>query len=67
MELEVESGGVTVSDDDNGFAFLAGTGYEWRLTKKFAIGPSAQFAYQSLDLLGTSTMFGGSLDFDWYW
>jgi Autotransporter beta-domain len=67
VSLEVDSNNVTVSSDDTGFAALFAAGYEWRLTRKFAIGPHAEFTYESLDILGTSTMFGGALDFDWYW
>lgn len=65
--VEVDTGSVTVSDDDTGFAAGFAAGYEWRVTRKFAIGPHAEFTYQSLDILGTTTMFGGALDFDWYW
>jgi len=67
MNVELESGSVTISDDDTGFAALFAAGYEWRLTKKFALGPHAEFTYQNLDILGATTLFGGALDFDWYW
>jgi len=68
QDIEVKmDNGPTVSFDDNGLALLGAIGYEWRLTPKFALGPHAGFTYSDVDLLGASTMFGGSLDFDWYW
>ncbi|MBZ0269919.1 autotransporter outer membrane beta-barrel domain-containing protein [bacterium] len=66
-KVEVESGTVKVSDEDTGFAALFAAGYEWRLTRKFALGPHAEFTYQNLDVVGATTLFGGALDFNWYW
>ena len=64
---EVDFGGLKVSNDETGFGFLVAAGYEWRLTKKFALGPQAEFSSMSLDQLGSENMVGGSLDFDWFW
>src|SRR6185503_14193601 len=40
LEFETEQAGVTYSASDDGFGFLLGAGYEWRLTRKFALGPA---------------------------
>jgi len=45
MEFKTESGGVTFSASDDGFGFLLGTGYEWRLSQKFALGPEIDYSY----------------------
>ena len=39
MEFETQQSAVTFSASDDGFGFLLGTGYEWRLARKFALGP----------------------------
>ena len=65
--VEVKTMGVKVSDDESGFAFLLAGGYEWRLSKKFALAPQVEYSYQDLDTLGSSNMVGGSLGFNWYW
>jgi hypothetical protein len=66
-EVEVEVADIDISEDESGFAALAAVGYEWRLTKKFALAPQADFIYQDLDVLGSANVFGGSLGFNWYW
>jgi hypothetical protein len=65
--VEVETLGVKVSDDETGPAFLGALGYEWRLTKMFALAPQVEFTYQSLDTLGSSTLIAGGLGLNWYW
>jgi opacity protein-like surface antigen len=45
MEFSTEESGVTFSASDDGFGFLLGTGYEWRLTRKFAMGPEVDYSY----------------------
>ncbi len=65
--VEVETGGVKVSDDETGLGLLFATGYEWRLTTKFALGPHVDFTYQNLDAIGYSNVIGGGLGFNWYW
>lgn len=65
--VEVETGGVTVSDSEGGVGFLLAGGYEFRLTKKFALAPQVEYAYQKLDTLDSSNMIGGGLGFNWYW
>jgi hypothetical protein len=65
--VEVKTLGVKISDDENGLALLGALGYEWRLTKMFALAPQLEFTYQSLDTLGSSTLVAGGLGFNWYW
>ena len=38
IEVDVESGDVTVTADETGIGLLAATGYEWRLSRVFALG-----------------------------
>lgn len=65
--VEVKTGGVKVSADENGFGFLAAAGWEFRLTRKFALAPQVEFAYQKLDTLDASNFFDFGLGFNWYW
>ena len=65
--VEFDGGGFNVTADESGLAVLAAGGYEWRLTRKFALGPHAEFVWMDLDEVGSANMVGGSLDFDWYW
>lgn len=48
MEFETEQGGVTYSASDDGFGFLVGAGYEWRLARKFALGPEVDYSYAKI-------------------
>ncbi len=54
------------TDTDTGFGFTGGAGVEVRLTDKFALVPSVQYAQQFMD--GYSTNFiSGLLGFNWFW
>ncbi len=66
---ETEIGDLTLSTTDTGFAFLLATGYEFRLSDKFALGPQVEFAYLGLDgeIIDTAHVVNGSLQFNWYW
>lgn len=64
---ELAIGGIKVSDDETGFGLLVATGWEWRLTDKFALAPQVEFDYQVLDQLGSANLIGGGLNFNWYW
>jgi hypothetical protein len=59
----------TQSKHDTGFALSAAAGYEWRLTKKFALGPQVEFVYLNIggDLVDTANFFDATLGFNWYW
>jgi hypothetical protein len=65
--VELDTGPFTVSADESGFGVLAAAGYEWRLTRMFALGPHAEFTWMDAGDVGSATMFGGALDFNWYW
>lgn len=68
--FEADAGdGFTLSKDETGFALAAAAGYEWRLTKKFAIGPQVEFNYLNIggDLVDTANFFDATLGFNWYW
>lgn len=65
--VEVKTGGITLSDDENGLGFLLAAGWEFRLTRKFALAPQFGYAYQTLDTLDSSNFFDFGLGFNWYW
>ncbi|HEX6942597.1 MAG TPA: outer membrane beta-barrel protein [Gemmatimonadaceae bacterium] len=68
--FEADAGdGFTLSKDETGFALAAAAGYEWRLTKKFALGPQVEFNYLNIggDLVDTANFFDATLGFNWYW
>jgi hypothetical protein len=61
--------GVTQSKSETGFALALATGYEWRLTQKFALGPQVEFNWMDIggDLVDTANFFDATLGFNWYW
>jgi outer membrane autotransporter protein len=70
--VALETGGVfDVSGEsvDTGLGILAATGYEWRLTDKFALGPQVELVYLAIDgdLVENAVVVDGSLQFNWYW
>ncbi len=66
-DAELDLGNVTISGDESGLGIAAAAGYEWRLTRKFALGPEAQFFWMDLEELGSANVLGGTLNLDWYW
>lgn len=60
---------VSGESTDTGLGLLAATGYEWRLTDKFALGPQAELVYLGIDgdLIDNALIIDGSLQFNWYW
>lgn len=66
---EKDTNAGTLSNHETGFAMSAATGYEWRLTKKFALGPQVEFVYLNIggDLVDTANFFNTTLGFNWYW
>lgn len=55
MELEIDQGGgVSSKFSDDGFGFLLGAGYEWRLSRKFALGPAVDYSYARVNELDIS-------------
>ena len=68
VEVEIANG-YTQSKSETGFGLQAAMGYEWRLTKKFAMGPQVEFVYLNIggDLVDTANFFDATLGFNWYW
>jgi len=64
---ELERDNLHISSDENGLGLLAAAGYEWRLSRKFALGPQVEYVYEDLDSLGSSNAVNGALAFNWYW
>ena len=70
--VKVDTGAVfDVSGEstDTGLGLLAATGYEWRLTDKFALGPQAELVYLGIggDLIDNALIVDGSVQLNWYW
>lgn len=72
-EVTIEgTGGFDVfsaESTDSGFAVLGATGYEWRFTRKFAMGPQVEVFYLAMDgdLVENVFVVDGALQFNWYW
>ena len=52
-----------------GLGLLGATGYEWRVTDKFAIGPQVGIAYLPIEseLIKDAVIGDVSVQFNWYW
>ncbi|MDH3197212.1 MAG: autotransporter outer membrane beta-barrel domain-containing protein [Candidatus Krumholzibacteria bacterium] len=65
------AGGLSVKAEstDTGLGLVAATGYEWRLTDKFAMGPQVELVFLGIDgdLIDNALFVDGSLQFNWYW
>lgn len=71
-EVDLEIPGLelfSIDETDKGLAMLAGTGYEWRLTDKFALGPQAEVVVLAIDgeIVNNVVFIDGALQFNWYW
>ena len=64
-----EQGGASVEGNTVGIGFIAATGWEWRLTQKFALGPQLQYAYIGVDdqELKTADFASLTAQMTWYW
>ena len=66
--VETSLGTLKLENDDSGFGLLGAVGYEWRLTKKFALGPEVDFAYLNVGGdVGSANYVAGTLMLNWYW
>ena len=66
LEFETEQGGVTYSASDDGFGFLLGAGYEWRLTRKFALGPAVDYSYAKVSDDISLNFINFTVGLNWY-
>ena len=66
MEFQTESNGVTFTASDDGFGFLVGAGYEWRLTRKFALGPEVDYSYGKVNDDVSFNMVNFTAGLNWY-
>lgn len=48
LSQEIDSGGVSVTYDASGFGVHGALGYEWRVTRTFAIGPQLDLAWMNI-------------------
>jgi opacity protein-like surface antigen len=64
VEFEVQHGRYNYTK--SGFGMMVGTGMEFRLLRRFALVPSAQWSYQGFDEFKANT-FSLTLGFGWYW
>jgi len=58
-KFEGTSGGVTVSDDDNGVGGWLGGGVFWRLGQSFNLGMDLRFSSATIELYGVEGNAGG--------
>ncbi|MEE9271122.1 MAG: outer membrane beta-barrel protein [Candidatus Krumholzibacteria bacterium] len=67
--VELTQGVVPVSETKAGPGFLAGAGYEWRVTEKMAIGPQVEFAYLNIEgeITEEVDFFAVTAHATWYW
>jgi hypothetical protein len=63
------TGHVTASKDEVGTSFGFATGYEWRLTKKFALGPQVEYTWVNIggEFVDKASYASTTLGFNWYW
>jgi hypothetical protein len=58
-------GNTTVSTDESGLAFTVGGQYEFRVTRRFALGPQIDFSWMTLDSFDANYINGG-VSLNWY-
>jgi len=63
---EAQDGGVTYSVSDNGFGVLGAMGYEFRLARKFALGPQVDFNYAKVNDDLSVNYWNFTLGGSWY-
>ncbi len=70
QKVSVDQGGISAVQSQTGFGFTTGLGYEMRLGRHWSLGPSLDYAYNSVDLGGGGTLSANyvnfSAAFDWY-
>lgn len=68
-KAELSNGSTTIGETETGVGWLAASGYEWRLTEKFALGPQVQYAFLDIGGDGTDSVdfVAMTLQANWYW
>jgi opacity protein-like surface antigen len=64
--VEVEAYRGTYKYEETGFGLTVGAGMEFRLKKRFALVPSAQWSYQNFDEFKANT-FSLTFGIGWFW
>lgn len=64
-EASFQSGSVSVTTSESGLGVLGGIGYEFRVTRRFALGPQIQAGWIDLDSVNAN-WFNFELGFQWY-
>lgn len=68
ISQEVAIGSANVKVEESGFGLIAGIGYEWRLTRTFALGPQLDITYVNIGESdvddGTGTMVKADVSFN---
>lgn len=65
-EVKFTRGDLEVKGHDSGFGGLLAFGYEWRLTRRFAMGPELTFGGMTLDDGWKANFTNLTLGFNWY-
>jgi outer membrane protein with beta-barrel domain len=66
VDYSFDQGGITYSSSDDGFGFLVGTGYEWRLSRKFALGPQFDYSHAKVNDNLSMNYFNFTVGANWY-
>jgi hypothetical protein len=69
VSAEYRDAGLTLSGDEGGLGVLFATGYEFRLTPKFALAPQFEVAGAAIDgdVVDTVSWWGLSAQLNWWW
>jgi hypothetical protein len=65
MDFEYPVGSTTATVSEDGLGLSAGAGYEFRVTRRFALGPQVDITWSHLDHYDTDHI-NGCLAFTWY-
>ena len=65
VDVETTFGSTTVTTSESGLGLTVGAAYEFRVTRRFAIGPQVDFGWTDQQDLNTNHINGG-LGFTWY-
>ena len=65
-EVKFSQDNLEIKGHESGFGGLVGVGYEWRLARRFALGPELTFGGMSLDHGWKANFTNLTLGFNWY-